>query len=125
MGLSASVYDSPLGNCSNMGLSSHHKHVTIINFDGPFNPSADSPGVVVLKGNIFPTLKVVPEELVGRHTMFGGAVIKTSDSRFREGIARLLYESWGTDHRCGGMNPRMWEHFALAVCALSLHDRVE
>jgi hypothetical protein len=103
MGLIAYVYDSPLGNCSNNGLSAKFKKVTVTNIEGPFEPSADAPAVELVKlrwGNIVGK----PVSLKG-HSMFGGAYITTSDSRFNEAVEKLS----GYEHG-----------FPVA-----LHDRVE
>ena len=104
MGMIAYVYDSPLGNCSNKGLSAFHKRVTVINVEGPFEPSDDAPAVQLVKrkyGNIV----AVPVGLEGKWTMFGGAYIVTSDSRFNEAVEELSGYEFG---------------FPVA-----LHDRVE
>jgi hypothetical protein len=107
MGLSAYVFDSPLGNCSNKGLSSKFKKVTIVNVEGPFEPSPEAPAVKLIKREYTGNLICVPVELLdsGKWVMFGGAYIATSDSRFSEAVQKLS----GYDHS-----------FPVA-----LHDRVE
>jgi len=103
MGMIAYVYDSPLGNCSNKGLSSKFKKVVVTNVEGPFDPGPDMPAVELVKlrwGNIV----AKPVGLSG-HSMFGGAYIATSDARFNDAVAKLS----GYEHS-----------FPVA-----LHDRVE
>jgi hypothetical protein len=104
MGMLAYIYDSPLGNCSNNGVSAKAKQVCIINVEGPFSPSDDAPAVELVKrstGNIV----CKPIGLEGEWTMFGGAFVYASDSRFSEAVRKLS----GYDHG-----------FPVA-----LHDRVE
>ena len=81
MELLAYIYDSPLGNHSNGGISALHTKVCIVNVDGPLKPNHDAPGVRLIQrhtGN----LACVPLGLEDKHTMFGGAYVCTSDSRF-------------------------------------------
>jgi len=104
MGLIASIYDSPLGNCSNDGVSANYKRVCIVNVEGPFEPNDDAPAVRLIKsrnGN----LVCEPVGLEQKWTMFGGAFIYSSDSRFSAAVQKLS----GYDHG-----------FPVA-----LHDRVE
>jgi hypothetical protein len=49
MGLIAYIYESPLGNHSNGGVSAKHKKVCIANVDGPFEPNKKSPGVRLIR----------------------------------------------------------------------------
>src|SRR4029077_1556808 len=88
MGLLAWVYDSPLGNCSNKGLSAKYKEVCIVNVEGPFEPKPNTPAVRLIKrkhGNVV----CEPVGLDGKWTMFGGAFVHTSDSRFHEAVEEL------------------------------------
>ena len=104
MGMLAHIYDSPLGNCSNKGLSSKFKEVCVINVEGPFDPSPDAPAVKLVKrdhGNIV----CIPVGLEDKWTMFGGAYVSTSDSRFNDAVRKLSGYAHG---------------FPVA-----LHDRVE
>jgi len=105
MGMLAQIYDSPLGNCSNNGVSAKCKQVTVINVDGPFEPSDDAPAVKLIKRERIGNVVCVPVGLEGKWTMFGGAYITTSDSRFGEAVRKLS----GYEHS-----------FPVA-----LHDRVE
>jgi hypothetical protein len=104
MGIRGQIYDSPLGNCSNGGISATHKYVCVINVDGPVEPTEDTPAVRLIKrstGNVV----CVPLGLDDKWTMFGGAFVYTGDSRFSEAVERLS----GYNHG-----------FPVA-----LHDRVE
>ena len=107
MGMIAYVYNSPLGNCSNGGLSATAKQVCIVNVDGPFDPADDMPAVKLIKRERVGNVVCVPVDLDDGKTwsMFGGAFIHTSDSRFGEAVRKLS----GYDHG-----------FPVA-----LHDRVE
>lgn len=104
MGLSAYVYDSPLGNSSNNGLSKNFKEVCIVNVDGPFDPKPDLPAVKLVKrkyGNVV----AIPVGLEEWQVMFGGAFVATCDSRFSRAVQELSGYDFG---------------FPVA-----LHDRVE
>jgi hypothetical protein len=104
MGIIAHIYDSPMGNHSNDGISARHKQVCVVNVDGPFEPTPDTPAVRLTKrstGNVV----CVPLGLEDKWTMFGGAYIATSDSRFTKAVEKLS----GYNHS-----------FPVA-----LHDRVE
>ncbi len=104
MGIIADIYDSPFGNCSNGGISAKYKQVCVINVDGPFKPTPDTPAVRLIKrssGN----LVCVPLGLEDKWTMFGGAYIETSDSQFTKAVEKLS----GYDH----------------AFPIALHDRVE
>jgi len=105
MGMLAFIHDSPLGNCSNKGLSSKHKKVCIVNIEGPFEPGPDMPAVKLIKREHVGNLVCIPVGLETRLTMFGGAYIATSDGRFCRAVEKLS----GYDHS-----------FPVA-----LHDRVE
>jgi len=88
MGMLAYVYDSPLGNCSNSGLSSKFTQVCVVNVDGPFDPKPDTPAVTLTKTR-YGNLVCIPVGLEGKWTMFGGAYVTTSDSRFNEAVEKL------------------------------------
>ncbi|WP_162250088.1 MULTISPECIES: hypothetical protein [unclassified Bradyrhizobium] len=104
MGMLAHIYDSSLGNCSNDGVSARYTEVCIVNVDGPFKPSEETPGVRLIKRNTG-NVVCVPIDLDDRWTMFGGAFVYTSDSRFAQAVEKLS----GYNHS-----------FPVA-----LHDRVE
>lgn len=94
-GLICSVYESKQhGNCSNSGLSSKVKGVTLcpdpVNFcdfgiPRVFEASEDAPAVVLrcIKFSDREHVYAVPVDLADRGcVMFGGTFIYTSDSRF-------------------------------------------
>jgi hypothetical protein len=92
MGLIADIYKSKYGDCSNGGLSGKVDSVTIINIEGPFEPTEDRPAVLLVTGNLPGTVKIVPASMpedkrVG--PMMGGTYVDTSDSRLGEAIERL------------------------------------
>lgn len=107
MGMIADIYDSPLGNASNKGISATHKKVCIVNVEGPWEPAPDRPAVKLIARPNVGNVVCVPVDLLdaGKWTMFGGAFVYTSDSRFGDAVKELS----GYD-------------FAFPV---ALHDRVE
>jgi hypothetical protein len=119
MGLRAEIYTSRLGSCSNGGISERHQTVTVVNAEGPFSPTDDAPPVLLVKGNLPGTVKIVPasmdtpgeyqpaEPLGMLGPMAGGCYVDTSDSRFGEAISRII----------GGM--------PAAHGPVALHDRFE
>jgi hypothetical protein len=68
--------------------------VTIVNAEGPFEPTDDAPAVVLVVRDLFGGKYVHAEPVVPAGTakpwfMHGGTYIETSDSRFGEAIRRL------------------------------------
>lgn len=116
MGLHISVYrnaDPRFGDCTNNGISSKFFEFCVVNVEGPFNPSAYTPAVM-LENHVRDCLRLVPayfnsdtgryQRLPG-HFMMGGNFGGTSDSRFSQTCERLL------GHRFYG--------------AVAIHDRQE
>jgi hypothetical protein len=96
MGLIANIYRWSLPDCSNGGLSSRVNEVTLVNVEGPFEPSEDRPAALLLNGHLRGTVRIVPaiEVAPGRyepdgHPAMGGAYVSTSDSRFTEAVEKL------------------------------------
>lgn len=83
------------------GVSAHVDKLTLVNVDGPFEPSAEAPPAFLEKGNIPGVAKVVPHGgapgmpgmgagLAGYvGPMFNGSYVGTSDSRFREAVEEI------------------------------------
>lgn len=88
MGMIVNCYRHlPYQDASNGGLSSKHQNFTLVNADGPFEPTQDSPAVIMVKGNLPNTVKIVPAERSGDGWvpvhgwfMFGGTYL-AGDSR--------------------------------------------
>lgn len=81
-------------DCTNKGWSSRFNQVCVVNVEGPFEPSADCPAVV-LRRHPSPSINavhVVSEEdnVSGRWAMAGGNYLHTSDSRFGRKVRELL-----------------------------------
>lgn len=100
MGIRAHIHRWSLGDCTNHGISAAVDQLTIVNADGPFEPSDDAPAALIHKHTPFgdhrPMVTIVPAELVDgqwckdrRWGMFGGNFAYTSDSRFHDAIARV------------------------------------
>lgn len=105
MGLHVNVLrDRSLGDCTLGGLSSRHEVLVIVNVDGPFDPTLNTPGVR-LQSHVKGCVCLVPLEARGKWVMFGGNYAATCDSRLSEAIEKLL------GHRFYG--------------AVAIHDRVE
>jgi hypothetical protein len=105
MGLRISIFKPPHGDCSNDGLSSRVAEITVVNIDAPFEPSDDAPPVLLERGNLPGTVKLVPAKQVGSTyvadhpsdqvgPMFGGCYGGTSDSRLGEAISRITGSSY-------------------------------
>jgi hypothetical protein len=116
MGLILNVYGHPRGDFTNGGLSAKHDEVTVVNVDGPFEPTEDRPAVMLVNHvrdivSLVPAKKDEngawvpdrPDGLVG--PMMGGNYATTSDSRFASAIEKLV------GHRFYG--------------AVAVHDRFE
>lgn len=92
MGLNLSVYrNANLGDCTNGGISSTFVTLCVVNCIGPFQPTPDSPAVLIERGP-YDTLRLIPavEREDGGWVpargmfMMGGNYAGTSDSRFGE-----------------------------------------
>jgi hypothetical protein len=108
MGLIAEIFSHRMfKECSNGGISSRVEAVCVINADGPFEPKADRPAVMLCKHAGHVVARPVDPETgkVIEGVMFGGAFISTSDSRFRQAVESLLGRPF--------------------YGAIPLHDRVE
>lgn len=91
MGLIASIFRDRNSDCSNGGISSRHDRVTIVNVEGPFDPTPNAPAVKLVVRGIggervvhFEPVEPVAEGNVGY--MAGGAFVASSDSRFRRAV---------------------------------------
>ena len=85
MGIHAEIYKSNFQDCSNGGISSRYATVCVVNASGPFHADDRHPAVVLVKKG--DTVVAVPADPstgkpVDKWTMFGGAYIACSDSRF-------------------------------------------
>lgn len=110
MGLIAGIYKNKGRDFSNGGISSRYEEVTVINADGPFEPSEDRPAVRIVAGP-YGTVRIVPVAVdkngqeIKQWYMMGGTYIGCSDSRFGEAIKNVIgHEVYG---------------------AIAFHDRVE
>ncbi len=104
MGLQVEIFRNGEQDFSNNGVSNRFSRLTLINVDGPDDPTAEAPAALLNQGP-FNSLNVIPVEAGGRHTMMGGTYVATSDSRFADACrSRLGHHHYG---------------------AVALHDRVE
>ncbi len=80
-----------ISDCSNGGVSAKFDEVTIVNVEGPYDPTPTAPAVMLVPGAFAGTALVVPyhkpEGYVG--PMMGGTYVATSDSRFSSAVERL------------------------------------
>jgi len=106
MGLRVNVYRAASGrDCTNAGESSRFENFTVVNVDGPFEPTDDAPAAI-LESHVRGCLRLQPVSLGDRLPMMGGNYAATSDSRWSTKCAALL----GADAFYG---------------AVAIHDRVE
>lgn len=119
MGLFAQIYKHKGQDCSICGLSSKTDNVVIVNADGPFEPDAEAPAVLLIQGpghgreRIGANIVAVPAVYVDGQwvektnsaacRMCGGTFVHSCDTRFGEAVQALG----------GGRGP------------VSLHDRFE
>jgi len=115
MGLHIQVYRPFLDgyDCTNGGVSSYATSLCLVNAEGPFEPSADVPAVMLVPGNVPDSVKIVPLDDDGQPrtgTMFGGNLARSSDSRFGQLIRTILHP------------------IASGLCTsggVAIHDRIE
>jgi hypothetical protein len=86
MGIRANVYSRNGADTTNGGVTSRVDSVVIVNAEGPFEPSEDSPAVRIAEKTVFgkTVTYAVPVETPDgkRGPMFGGNFIYSSDKRF-------------------------------------------
>lgn len=96
MGLLINVYRSAgQPDCTKGGISSQYTHLCVVNAEGPSEPLANAPAVI-LDNHLQSSLRLVPAEKVdgewmiaGGQWMMGGNYGATVNSRFGEAIERL------------------------------------
>ncbi len=99
MGLVANIYRSDYD--SDLNAFYGKDKVTIVNVDGPAEPTEDAPAAVLSK-NAFGNPILTPEPPLRPNTagpMFGGTYAASSDSRFKPGFYGAVpihdrYETW-------------------------------
>lgn len=94
MGMPINVLRAASGyDCTNGGVSSLFERLTVVNVDGPFEPSADAPAMI-LDQHVDGCLRLVPAGADGKVAsgwfMFGGNFGNACDSRFSAACERLL-----------------------------------
>lgn len=92
MGLIIGVYrDASGSDCTLNGVSSRHANLTVVNVDGPFEPTPERPACWLVKGNLPGTVKIVVVEpgTDGKWSMMGGNYGGTCDSRFNRAVERI------------------------------------
>jgi len=103
MGMIAEIFRNDMfKDCSNGGMSSNFTSVTVVNVDGPFEPTVGRPAVFIKEGTFKGTIKCVPavKSLSGEYEedtrwfMMGGTYIATSDSRFSAKCKELVGQSF-------------------------------
>jgi hypothetical protein len=102
MGLIASIYRSDYD--SEMNVFYGKSKVTLVNVEGPFNPTEDAPGAKLIQGYRNTAIIVPADDEFEGVQMNGGTYASTSDSRFQRAVEMLSGVS----------------HFAVAI-----HDRRE
>lgn len=81
MGLHVSIYRSDY-DCE-LNVFYGKKNVTIINVDGPFEPTEDSPAAILKDGHVAGSKIIVPaDEYKDGVQMSGGTFASSCDSRF-------------------------------------------
>lgn len=99
MGLRVSVYrDASGADTTNGGISSEVERLTVVNVEGPFEPNADAPPVMLVKAGrngdypvLFRAERRDGDWIVRTRSsvvgpMFGGNYAASSDSRFSRAV---------------------------------------
>lgn len=95
MGLIVNVYRDSLGDCTLNGVSSKAETLCVINVDGPFEPTPDTPAVKLVRKDFGfgSSIRLVPVDANGdplEGVMLGGNHAGTSDSRFARALSALM-----------------------------------
>ncbi len=102
MGLIVSIYRAEYD--STMNVFYGKKQVTLINVEGPFEPTAEAPAAELVRGYGKTAIIIPADNFTDGFQMMGGTYGATSDSRFSRAVEALTGVS----------------HFAVAI-----HDRRE
>lgn len=92
MGLTVEILRGSYNSSRNVFRNA--SHITLVNVDGPFEPTPQRPAARIEKGPLG-TLRIVPEDysefddLGAGFLIFGGTYAATSDSRFHNAITSL------------------------------------
>ena len=90
MGMIASIYrNDSFSDSSNNGMSSRFTNVTVVNVEGPYEPTVGRPAVELVKGYVEGTRFIRPTYLSTERPMMGGTYISTSDSRFHRKVREI------------------------------------
>jgi hypothetical protein len=89
MGIIANIYRADNRDSSAGGMSSRFTEVTIVNVEGPFEPTVGRPAVELVDGYARGTCFVRPTYLCEERPMMGGTFVATSDSRFRNKVREI------------------------------------
>mgnify|MGYP000014324711 FL=1 len=90
MGMIAEIFRNDMfKDCSNGGVSSNFTSVTVVNVEGPFEPTVGRPAVELVEGYVKGTCFVRPVYLGTERPMMGGTYVATSDSRFRQKVREI------------------------------------
>ncbi len=83
-GMLVFVYRSPLGDCTANGITSKVTQIVMVGKGLPeiFEVEEGEPYLKLTNYNDSFRAEVVSEETKGKHSMFGGNFVYTSDSRF-------------------------------------------
>ena len=91
MGILVNIYRNG-SDCTNGGESSFAKGFCVMNAEGPFEPSERYPAAELVVAEPMggrKILRLIPESVRDRWTMFGGNYAGTSDSRFTEAVEKI------------------------------------
>ena len=90
MGMIASIYrNDSFSDSSNNGMSSRFTNVTVVNVEGPYEPTVGRPAVELVKGYVEGTCFIRPTYLGTERPMMGGTYVSTSDSRFHRKVREI------------------------------------
>lgn len=108
MGLRVSIYRADYD--SGMNFFHGNQSVTLVNVDGPFEPTADAPAAKLVQGYGKTAIIVPVDEWTDGPQMFGGTFGSTSDSRFQSAVREL---TGGLDHLAVAVHDRRetWEQY--------------
>jgi hypothetical protein len=101
MGLIVSIYRD--GYDSTMNVFHGKSQITLVNVEGPFEPSDKAPAAKLVAG-YGKTAIIVPatDELFDGVQMMGGTFASTSDSRFQRAVEKLV----GVSHHAVAIHDR-------------------
>jgi len=135
MGMIAYIYTAE-ANYSAGGTTSRHTRCCVVNVEGPFNPSDDLPGMMLVMGpGKYPIVVDAVQDPAGNWVqrtekdlcgpMYGGQICDASDSRWNRAVRRMIFDRMTADGLLSDRLDRAHSDYLPVPSSVPIHDRFE